>query len=453
MATIELPITGMTCRACERRISKALTALPGVTKVTASAGRAVAVVHTDGPLRRGDLVGAVRDAGYGVGTADRPWFTSDRRVWRDVALALLGVIVVAVVASAVGLDELTGRASGGAAGLVVVLLLGLAAGLSTCMALVGGVVLAASASFAATHPDLSARQKLRPHLAFGIGRLAGFAVLGAAMGALGSAVTFSPRLVALLMIAVSVVMGIVGLRLTAVSPRLAGAGLALPPGLASALRLDQVGRTYSDRATALLGAGSFFLPCGFTQAVQVLALSTGSPVQAGAIMAVFALGTAPGLLGLGGLTAVVRGAASERFFRFAGVAVVAFALVNVSGAMHVLMPALFLPPGAAATELSENVTLEGDIQVLRTAQVADGYEPANAVVYAGREVRWEIDSQDLTCAATIQSADLGIDVALEPGQNVFTFMPEEPGVLRYSCFMGMYWGTITVIEEPATPAA
>lgn len=453
MPIIELPITGMTCRACERRISRALTGLPGVTKVAASAGRAVAVVHTDAPLRRGDLVAAVRGAGYDVGTADRPWLTRDRRVWRDLAVAVLGVTAVAALASVVGVGELTGRADGGAAGLVVVLLLGVAAGLSTCMALVGGVVLAASASFAATHPDLSTRQKLRPHLTFGIGRLVGFTVLGAAMGALGSAVTFSPRLVALLMIVVSVVMGIVGLRLTAVSPRLAGAGLALPAGLASALRLDQVGRTYSDRTTALLGAGSFFLPCGFTQAVQVLALSTGSPVQAGAIMGVFAVGTAPGLLGLGGLTAVVRGAASERFFRFAGVAVVAFALVNVSGAMHVLTPALFLPPGAAATELSANVTLEGDIQVLRTTQVADGYEPANAVVYAGREVRWEIDSQDLTCAATIQSADLGLDVALQPGANVFTFTPEEPGVLRYSCFMGMYWGMITVIDEPTTPAA
>jgi plastocyanin len=255
------------------------------------------------------------------------------------------------------------------------------------------------------------------------------------------------------MIGASVVMGVIGVRLTAVSPRLAGTGLTLPPALATALHLDEVGRTYRDSTTALLGAGSFFLPCGFTQAVQVLALSTGSPVRAGAIMAVFAVGTAPGLLGLGGLTAVVRGAAAPRFFRFAGVAVVAFALVNVSGALHILTPAIFLPPGGAATELSSNVTLDGDIQVLRTTQVADGYEPADAVVYAGREVRWELESEALTCASTIQSADIGIDVALTPGPNVVTFTPDEPGVLRYSCFMGMYTGTITVIEDPAGPRA
>ena len=58
---------------------------------------------------------------------------------------------------------------------------------------------------------------------------------------------------------------------------------------------------YSDPRAAVLGVATFFLPCGFTQAVQVYALSTGSPLTAGAIMAVFAIGTAPGLLALAGL--------------------------------------------------------------------------------------------------------------------------------------------------------
>jgi sulfite exporter TauE/SafE/copper chaperone CopZ len=453
MATIELPVAGMTCRACELRISRALADVPGVTRATASANRGVAVVHSDGPLRRSELVLAVRGAGYEVGTADRPWLSRDRRIWRDVALAAGGVAILVVAASVTGLADLSGRATDGGTGLAVVLLLGVAAGLSTCMALVGGLVLAASAGYAAKHPDLSAAARLRPHVAFGIGRLVGFAVLGAAIGALGSAVTFNPRVVAVGMIVVSVVMGIVGLRLAAVSPRLAGAGFALPSGLATRLRLDAVGTTYHDHTTALLGAGTFFLPCGFTQAVQVLAISTGSPVRAGTIMAVFALGTAPGIFGLGGLTAVVRGASSQRFLRFAGVVVVAFALVNVNGALHVLTPAIFLPPGATATQLSANVTLDGDLQVLHTVQLAGGYEPADAVVYAGREVRWELESKAITCAATIQSDDLGIDVTLQPGDNVLSFTPTEPGVLRYSCFMGMYGGTITVIPDPAaTPA-
>ncbi len=268
------------------------------------------------------------------------------------------------------------------------------------------------------------------------------------MGVAGSAVRLDARVVAGLMVVVSVVMGIVGLRLAQVSPRLAGAGLALPPALAGALGIDRERRRYSDGVTALLGAGSFFLPCGFTQAVQVLALSTGSPLQAGTIMAVFAIGTAPGLLGLGGLTATVRGAAADRFFRFAGVAVVAFALVNAGGALHVLTPDLFASR-AGLTALSDNVRIVDGVQVMRTAQVADGYQPADAAVYVGMPVRWEIRSDALTCAATIRSADLALDVDLDPGDNTVTFTPERTGVMRYSCLMGMYTGSITVLDAPA----
>ena len=76
---------------------------------------------------------------------------------------------------------------------------------------------------------------------------------------------------------------------------------------------------YSDRAPPL-GVATFFLPCGFTQAVQVYALSTGSPLTAGAIMAVFAIGTAPGLLALAGLTLVPR-SARPAFVRVVGVVV------------------------------------------------------------------------------------------------------------------------------------
>ncbi len=166
------------------------------------------------------------------------------------------------------------------------------------------------------------------------------------------------------------------------------------------------------------------------------------------MIAVLALGTTPGSLSLGGLTAAVRGASAERFFRFAGVLVLAFAVINVNGALGVLAPGLFAT-SAAGTTLSANVTLDGDVQVLRTTQVANGYEPADATVYAGRQVRWEMDSTALTCASTIYAPDLGIEATLEPGLNVFTFTPGEPGTLRYSCSMGTYHGSITVIEEPA----
>jgi sulfite exporter TauE/SafE len=48
--------------------------------------------------------------------------------------------------------------------------------------------------------------------------------------------------------------------------------------------------------STLLGALTFFLPCGFTQAAQFAALGTQSPLLAAQTMGFFALGTAPMLI-------------------------------------------------------------------------------------------------------------------------------------------------------------
>ena len=451
MPVVELQISGMTCRACEMRVGKALRAVPGVTDARVSATRGLAVLGTAGPVDRARLAAAVRSAGYELGARERAWLTRDRRVWRDVLLASGLVALVALVAAATGLLDAAGSVGGPLAtgGLLVVVLLGLAAGLSTCMALVGGLVLAVAARFAEQHPELGTGARLRPHVVFNVGRVVGFAALGAATGAVGSALTLDPRVLAVLVVAVSLVMGALGLRLTAVSPRLSTGGLALPAGLSRLLRLDRPRAGYRDRSALLLGAGSFFLPCGFTQAVQVYALSTGSPARAATVLGLFALGTTPGLLGLAGLTAVVRGAAADRFLRLAGVAVLAFAALNVHGALGVLAPGLGSDAGPAGATVSANVTLEGDTQVLHTRQVATGYEPAAATVHAGQEVRWEIESTALSCATSLYVPDLGISTLLDSGLNVFTFTPTEQGTIRYSCAMGMYTGVIHVLPAPA----
>jgi sulfite exporter TauE/SafE/copper chaperone CopZ len=449
MPVVDLPVTGMTCRSCEVRVGKALRAVPGVQKATVSSARGVARVTTAGPVPRGRLEAAVVSAGYQVRENPRLWLTRDRRVLTDVALAVVLLLALVLAAKTLGLSDLTAQLGDRAAGgsLAVVALLGVTAGLSTCMALVGGLVLAVAARHAERHPAASTRQRLRPHLAFNVGRVVGFGILGAALGAVGSAIRLSGGTVALLTVVVSLAMVAVGLQLTTISPRLAGLSPALPAALARGLHLEgrSAGR-YSDGRTALLGAATFLLPCGFTQVVQLYALSTGSPLRAGLVMAVFAAGTVPGLLGVGGLVAAVRGTSAPRLFRFAGVAVLGFAAVNLAGALTVLAPGLLSTAGAASATVSANVTFEDGVQVLHTVQVADGYQPATATVEVGTPVRWEIDSQAAGCASALYAPAMGLQtVLLEPGINTLEFTPTEVGRLYYSCAMGMYSGVVDVI--------
>ena len=69
-ATIELPITGMTCASCVARTERAIGKVEGVDKAAVNLATEKATVTFDpGAVSTGDLVAAVEGAGYGVVTA------------------------------------------------------------------------------------------------------------------------------------------------------------------------------------------------------------------------------------------------------------------------------------------------------------------------------------------------------------------------------------------------
>jgi uncharacterized protein len=452
-SSLEYPVAGMTCRTCERRIERHVGRIPNVQHVSASAAHGRVQIVATGPIATEDVRAAVVAAGYDLGR--NRWLTADRDVWLTAGLGILVVAVLAVGAQMtglLGLDVGTGAFEEG--GLVVALLLGLAAGVSTCLALTGGLVLALSAAFAARQdPDLDRPfiARVRPSAVFVGGRIVGFAVFGAVLGAVGATVAMPPALVAGLMIAVAVLMTILGIRLTGLSPRVAAWSPTLPGGMSRRLGIDEgSAATYSDTRAALLGAATFFLPCGFTQAVQVYALSTGSPLTAGLIMALFAIGTAPGLLALGGLPNLLPAGSRPAFTRVIGVVVLGFALVNGMAGMRL---AGFSPSigdvASGAPETAPVVAMEDGVQVLRTFQLGNGYMPEEASLYAGVPTRWIVESlEGGSCAIFLQVPSLGLAVTLKPGDNEIDLPALPPGKVAYTCSMGMYGGTLRVVEAP-----
>ncbi|MDR1188454.1 MAG: hypothetical protein LBK95_13545, partial [Bifidobacteriaceae bacterium] len=126
-------------------------------------------------------------------------------------------------------------------------------------------------------------------------------------------------------------------------------------------------------------------------------------------------------------------------------------LVNLVGAAQILRPGWFV---RAPTELSQtrtdNVVDDAAVQVLKTTQDGAGYSPRVAAVYVDRPVRWEVDSQSLSCSSTMNLDAMGLGVvSLKDGLNVFEFTPTEVGTLPYTCGMGMFPAQIDVIEAPA----
>lgn len=454
--TTTVPVKGMTCRSCEVRIQRHVGRLPHVRRVSASATMGRVEIESTAPLKAAVIAAAIGKAGYEIGRAR--WVETDPRAWATAAAGVVLVAALALLAQATGIGDVAlgaGQLSDG--GIAIALLLGLAAGVSTCMALVGGLVLAVSASFKARPgadggDDRGTIARMRPAGMFVAGRIAGYAALGGLLGALGASLAPPPQVTAILMIGVAVVMLLLGTRLTGLSPRLAGWAPTLPMGIGRRLGLED-GSTgaYSDGRAAALGAATFFLPCGFTQAVQLFALSTGSPVLGAALLGAFAIGTAPGLLALAGLPVVVPSAVRPTLLRVAGVVVLAFAFFNADAGLRLsgfTLPSLFVGDVAAAPLPGGGVTADGT-QHLTTYQDLGGYRPGNVAIYAGIPTTWTIESTNAaSCASSLVVPQLGIRVLLSTGTNTIQLPALKPGRLAYSCSMGMYGGSITVVEAP-----
>lgn len=451
MKKTTIPIKGMHCRSCELLIEDELTQVSGVTNVEVSEKKACAVLYSHHPLKTSEIEQAVTQAGYAIGFNEKkPWLSTNMDDYTDVLYALVALLFLYFTVNALGLATVFSTNASNPSNLLTVFAIGLTAGLSTCMALIGGLVLGISASFSKKNLHASSLEKFTPHLFFSAGRIASYIVLGGIIGLAGSVFQLSGFSLGLMTLAVALVMLTMGLQLTNISPRLASLKFTIPSGIARMLGIkEKTNREYSHKNSALLGAATFFLPCGFTQAMQLYAISSGSFVSGAAIMGVFALGTTPGLLGIGGLTSVLKGVVAQKFFKFSGVAVIGLSIFNANNGLNLLgWNPMTANTNVLAAATNNTVPREGNIQIVNMTQNAYGYEPNSFTIAKGVPVKWIINSTDPnSCASSILSSKIGVRQNLHRGENVIEFTPKETGTIPFSCMMGMYRGSFTVVEE------
>lgn len=449
-------IRGMHCRSCEILVEDELLKINGVTKALVNEKEGIAQVYYEGAFDHQKIQDAVRSAGYEIGLKEKaPLFSKRMQDYKELGFAFLIMALLYLIGRELGLFNLSIGQGSNYGSLPVVFLVGLTAGVSTCMALVGGLVLAASARFVEKHPQASTLQKFKPHLFFNAGRIISFFILGGIIGYAGSFFELSTTTLGLMTIAVGAVMVLMGLQLTEIFPRLNGLNFTLPKGISRLLGIkEQSEKEYSHINSMILGASTFFLPCGFTQAMQLFAISSGSPLTGALTMGVFALGTAPGLLGIGGLTSVVKGSFAKPFFKFAGLVVIFMALFNISNGLNLSgfdVNAFLIQRAASPVQSDPNVTLENGVQIVKMTQNASGYSPNSFTIKKGIPVKWVITSEDaFSCAASIVSSKLGIRQSLKTGENIIEFTPTETGNIRFTCSMGMYSGSFNVVEDGVT---
>lgn len=451
-------VDGMTCRSCEITIERKFKRVRGIRRADADASRGVVKIVCEGGCApdvaalRGALKGHEYDV-RGIGAGDAPARGERPSVARLVGL-FASVVLLGTLLTKLGLLDQKYEV-GATMGVAAALVLGLVAGSSSCIAVSGGLLLSSAAKFRERYGGLTAAGRMRPVVMFVAGRTLSYGFLGGVIGAVGKAFTPSPLVTGALIVAAAAFMLVMGLDMLKIAPVWLKALLPRMPKSLSHRIMDAEGKEHPVMPF-LLGAGTFFLPCGFTQSLQLYALTTGSFLRGGLVLGAFALGTAPALLALGWASTALKGRAGKLFFQFSGALVVVLGLWNVQNGFTVAGYPLALPDlspasGAAAAGKSggpQVPELVAGRQVIKMAVGGPGeaYDPDVLTVKAGIPVRWEIDGVNVAgCISYLQSRKLGIGIQLKQGLNVVEFTPKAAGTYSFSCSMGMFRGTINVI--------
>ena len=254
--------------------------------------------------------------------------------WSDFRIALPsagGFIALFIILQKFGLVNLVTAAE---VGYGTALVIGLIASVSTCLAVVGGLVLSMSANFAREG------ERVRPQALFHVGRLVSFFIFGGAIGALGSAFQLGSTGTFILSFIVALVLLILGVNLLDVFPWAKKLQPTMPGFIGRRVHgLKNVNHTLTP---LLVGVATFFLPCGFTQSMQIYTLTTGSFLTGALLMFTFALGTLPALALLSFSSLGLRkNQSAGAFFKTAGLVVIFFGIFNL---INSLVAAGLIPP-------------------------------------------------------------------------------------------------------------
>ncbi len=444
-------VKGMHCAACEVLIEKKLLDLPGVEAVDASTAKGKVVVQYEGKLPGPE---ALNDLFKGDNYTFAAGGSSEAKkpINQTLLSFTIAIFLVAgfLLLQTFGVGELLNVNA--TSSLITFFLFGLLAGVSTCAALVGGIVLSLSKQWNELYnANSTVAQKMQPHVLFNTGRVISYGLFGGLLGLIGSQFQLSLTASSWLILVVCLLMLGFGLQMVGVKA-FRGFQIALPKAFTRNVANE---RNFKGKYMPfLMGAATFFLPCGFTITAQALALISGSYISGALIMAAFALGTAPALLAIG-LSSVKfsqKPHTAAVFSKVAGFLILFFALFTAGNQLTIVgIPFGGTPQNSGQVSQEGLAPVVDGKQVLAMTVYASEYSPNTFKVKAGMPVKWEVTSsgQPSCNAGAIVSTLFSDTFYLNPSagaMNVKEFTPTKAGKYQFSCTMGMYRGTIEVID-------
>lgn len=382
-----------------------------------------------------------------------------------LGIVLLTISLVMIVFPSNGDPVSIANSSGAASQLILAFVTGLTTGGLSCLAVQGGLLASSLAhQIEQDYVEQAAQRKKQrgkknqptPHTStafpiflFLIAKIVAYTLLGALLGLLGSYLTLSPSMRAVLMILIGIFMLGNALRMFNVHPIFRYFSIEPPKFITRYIRRTAKG---TDTFTPLfLGALTVFIPCGVTQAMMAAALGTSSAVMGAALMFAFILGTSP-VFFIVAYLATELGSRLEKFFmRFVAVVVLILGLVTINGGLNLLgSPLSFqnlarnLLPSNSGSASAAQVTSVGEGDAVLYVQ-NQGYFPQTISAPARKAFTLNlVTNKTYSCSRDFVIPALNYYELLPDTGTVQVNIPaqEKGSTLFFTCSMGMYTGQI-----------
>ncbi|MDR2019488.1 MAG: sulfite exporter TauE/SafE family protein [Treponema sp.] len=474
LKSISFRIGGMTCVNCRDRIEKKLKSTVGVEDavVNFSTGTA-AVTYNTSALTFNEIKAAIEQMDYKI-LDDTAGAGRGGNSVSEIIGTLVIILAVYVLLRGLGINTLTSAFPLAEAGMGYGMLFVI--GLITsfhCAAMCGGINLSQCIPAASSAAGSLAQTKKRgalllPAILYNAGRVISYTTVGIIAGALGSAITVSGRFQGAVQLAAGAFMVIMGINMLGFFPALRRFNLHMPKFFAR--KIDE--QKSANKNPLFIGLLNGLMPCGPLQAMQLYALSTGSPAAGGISMFLFSMGTVPLMFGIGALSSMLSKKFTTTITKAGAILVTVMGLTMFSYGFSLSGFSLdfagkaiaAINPFAAKTSRRGNEGLAQAAEV--SFQIEKGVQIVNSTLSGGRypaitvqqgiPVRWTISAPEGSingCNNRMIIREYGIEHRFTPGENLIEFTPLRAGKFPYSCWMGMIRSSITVVEEGQTLAA
>ena len=351
--------------------------------------------------------------------------------------------------------------------LLYIFLTGLTTGGLTCLALQGGLLTSVIAKQEEKLLDTSSKKVIKssviartegiwqsssytPIISFLTAKLIIHTLFGFLLGMLGATVSLSAVTRVWLQIGIGIYLFGVAGNLLNLHPFFRYFIITPPKFLAKLAKNES--KSNSIFAPAILGLMTIFIPCAVTQAMEIVAISTGNPFYAATIMFAFILGTSPTFLIFGFLLNQGSAMFKKYFPTVAAISMFGMSVYSINAGVGLMGSVYtiqnFIEAAKSTPTPSNNSVLGDKIQTVTINVGNSGYTPSNINLKIGVPAKVILITNNVqSCSRSFSIPSLNIQKLLpSTGQETIEFTPSIAGPLAFSCSMGMYTGRFNIIN-------